>query len=179
MRDMLERYGMNSQVAVLYRIGSRARFCGKPGAHTRRQRHACVLLSLLVLLASVGCSRQQRPVLYPNEALRLSGKSAADRAIEECMQEATVYVDARGDSTALATAATGAAVGAAGGGAAGAIWRNRGGRGAAAGAAGGAAAGLTRGVIRDLREAGTPPPVYRNFVNHCLRERGYEPIGWQ
>ena len=24
-----------------------------------------------------------------------------------------------------------------------------------------------------------PDPVYRNFVEKCLRDKGYEPIGWQ
>jgi hypothetical protein len=138
-----------------------------------------VLIPVLVIFGAVACSRQQKPVLYPNETLRLHGKAAADQAIEECMQKATAYLESTQDSTALATAATGAAVGAAGGGAAGAVWGNRGGRGAAAGAAGGAAAGITRGVIRDLEKAGKPPPVYKNFVDHCLREKGYAPIGWQ
>lgn len=138
-----------------------------------------VLIPMLVVFGAAACSRQQKPVLYPNETLRLYGKAAAERAIEECMQKAAAYLDSTQDSTALGTTATGAAVGAAGGGAAGAAWGNRGGRGAAAGAAGGAAAGLTRGVIRDLNQARKPPPVYKNFVDHCVREKGYAPIGWQ
>jgi outer membrane lipoprotein SlyB len=138
-----------------------------------------VLITALVVFSAVACSRQQKPVLYPNETLRLYGQSAADRAIEECMQKAAAYLDSTQHSTALGSAATGAVVGAAGGGAAGAAWGNRGGRGAAAGAAGAAAAGLTRGVIRDLEKAGKAPPVYKNFVDHCLREKGYAPIGWQ
>lgn len=142
-------------------------------------RHLYVLISLPIVLGALGCARQQKPVLYPNETLKLYGKRAGDRAIEECMQKAAAYVDSSRDSTAVVTAATGAAVGAAGGGAAGAIWRNRGGLGAAAGAAGGAAAGLTQGVIQDLRQAGTPPPIFKSFVNHCLREQGYATIGWQ
>jgi hypothetical protein len=24
-----------------------------------------------------------------------------------------------------------------------------------------------------------PSPVYRNFVNRCMRDRGYDPIGWE
>ena len=49
------------------------------------------------------------------------------------------------------------------------------GRGAAAGAAGSAVVGLVRGLFRS-RE---PDPVYRRFVEKCLREKGYEPIGWK
>jgi len=47
------------------------------------------------------------------------------------------------------------------------------------GAAVGAATGTTAGFLRGLFKAGEPSPVYKNFVNHCLRERGYEPVGWQ
>ena len=47
--------------------------------------------------------------------------------------------------------------------------------GAGAGAAGGAAGALTRGVIR----SGDPDPVYQRFVEKCLRDKGYEPIGWR
>jgi outer membrane lipoprotein SlyB len=49
------------------------------------------------------------------------------------------------------------------------------GRGAAAGAAGGAAGALTRGLFR----ASELNPVFRGFVDRCLREKGYEPIGWR
>jgi hypothetical protein len=28
-------------------------------------------------------------------------------------------------------------------------------------------------------ESGETSPVFRNFVQRCLRERGYEVIGWQ
>jgi len=49
------------------------------------------------------------------------------------------------------------------------------GKGAAAGAAGGAAGALTRGVIH----AGDPDPTFRRFVEKCLRDKGYEPIGWR
>jgi hypothetical protein len=49
------------------------------------------------------------------------------------------------------------------------------GRGAAMGAAGGAVAGVIRGASRASR----PSPVFKNFVNRCLREKGYDPIGWE
>ena len=68
----------------------------------------------------------------------------------------------------------GAAVGGAVGAAVGAVTGNFG-RGTAAGAAGGAAGGMTRGLF----EANEPDPVTKRFVERCLRERGYEPIGWK
>jgi outer membrane lipoprotein SlyB len=51
----------------------------------------------------------------------------------------------------------------------------RAGRGAAMGAAGGGSAGLLRGLFgsRD------PDPVQKRFVEKCLREKGYQVIGWQ
>ncbi|MBW2448714.1 MAG: hypothetical protein JRG83_22750, partial [Deltaproteobacteria bacterium] len=53
--------------------------------------------------------------------------------------------------------------------------RGHAGRGAATGAAGAAAGGLVRGLFRS-RE---PDPVERRFVEQCLRDRGYQPIGWR
>src|ERR687892_90021 len=70
---------------------------------------------------------------------------------------------------ALGGGAIGGAAGAAGGAIAGAP-----GTGAAIGAASGAAAGLVRSLFRSDR----PTQAYRNVVDRCLRERGYEPVGW-
>ena len=71
-------------------------------------------------------------------------------------------------------ATIGAAAGAAGGAVVG-----RAGTGAAVGAAGGGAAGVTRGLIHGLKRKQSPSPVYKTFVNRCLREKNYDPIGWQ
>ena len=49
------------------------------------------------------------------------------------------------------------------------------GRGAAIGAAGGGASGITQGAL----SAREPDAVYRRYVETCLRERGYDPIGWR
>ena len=40
-------------------------------------------------------------------------------------------------------------------------------------------AGVTRGLIHGLTRKQSPSPVYKNFVDRCLRENGYDPIGWQ
>jgi hypothetical protein len=128
------------------------------------------------------CS-MQRPVLYPNAQLKRVGSSAAERDIDQCMQQAEEYIasESRGGKVAEETAVgagTGAAVGAAAGAAGGAVV-GRAGTSAAIGAAGGSAAGATRGLIHGLAGKRGPSPVYKNFVNRCLRERGYEPIGWE
>ena len=62
--------------------------------------------------------------------------------------------------------AVGAAVGAVTG---------RPGTGAAAGAAGGGVGGFFRGIFGSSE----PDPVYKRYVETCLRERGYQPIGWK
>lgn len=129
----------------------------------------------------VACA-SQRPVLYPNEHLRRVGNSVADGDINECMQRAETYVSSAGGRNTLEQGAvsggTGAAIGAAAGGAGGAVLGHAA-RGAAAGAAGGGAAGVTRGLIHGLTRKQSPTPVYKSFVNRCLREKGYDPIGWQ
>jgi hypothetical protein len=28
-------------------------------------------------------------------------------------------------------------------------------------------------------KSGDPDPVFKNFVNRCLKEKGYDPIGWR
>ena len=70
--------------------------------------------------------------------------------------------------------AAGAAVGAATGAAIGAVTGSVG-RAAAGGAAGGGVLELFRGLFGS-RE---PDPVYREFVEQCLRDKGYRPIGWR
>jgi hypothetical protein len=131
-------------------------------------------LLAIALAAAVGCA-DKRPVLYPNAHLNQVGQGAAQRDIDACIQfarEGGADSD-RGAEIAKSTAG-GAAVGGAVGAATGAVLGNLG-RGAAAGAAGGAAGGLVRGALT----SGDPDPVFRNFVDRCLREKGYDPIGWR
>jgi len=126
------------------------------------------------------CSAR-RPVLYPNDQYNRVGKDVAEQDVAECMRKADAYVESGvveadsakkvGTSTAVG-AAGGAAVGAVGGAVGGNV-----GEGAAVGAATGATAGLLHGLF-GVGSSG-PDPVYANFVDRCLREKGYEPIGWK
>ena len=121
-----------------------------------------------------GCS-QKRPVFYPNWYYQEVGKGIAQADIDDCMQLAKEHGTRSSSSGKVAKGtATGAAVGAATGAAVGAVLGNAG-RGAAAGAAGGGAGGFTRGLFRSR----DPDPVFRRFVERCLREKGYEVIGWK
>jgi len=139
------------------------------------QTRWALTLVLAGLLAIGGCASSQAPVLYPNEKLKQAGPEQADRAIGECRQLADAYVQ----STAGKDVAKGAAVGGVAGAAIGAVGGAVSGRGAGAGAAVGAATGATAGAVHGAVKQTAPSPVYKAYVNRCLRERGYEVIGWQ
>ena len=49
------------------------------------------------------------------------------------------------------------------------------GRGAAIGGVAGGTSGLIYGFTKNVQ----PSPVKKNFAERCLREKGYEPIGWK
>lgn len=127
-----------------------------------------------VVLVTTACA-SSRPVLYPNPQLQSVGRTVADHDINECMRLANEAGLAEGKGEKVATNAAGnATVGGAAGAAAGAV-HGRVGRGAAAGAAAAGAASVTRGAL----QSNEPDNVYKAFVNKCLRDRGYEPIGWK
>lgn len=131
-----------------------------------------VFACLVVLFA--GCSAKS-PVLYPNAHLQQVGSATAQQDIADCKAKAEQYVQNPNRSGDIARdTAIGAGTGAAVGAAVGAVGGNPG-TGAAEGAAGGAAGGLIHGIFTTSE----PSPVYVNFVERCLREKGYEPIGWQ
>lgn len=130
---------------------------------------------VLVVAALAGCARTQQPVLYPNAKLQQVGKAQADRDIEECRTLAGNYVQ----STAGKDIGKGTAVGAAGGAAVGAVAGAVSGRGAGFGAAVGAATGATAGLVHGAAKQTEPSPVYKQYVNRCLHERGYDVLGWQ
>jgi outer membrane lipoprotein SlyB len=127
----------------------------------------------ILILLLTGCG-YQRPVLYPNAHLKQVGEAQAQGDIAECMKMAEAYVKSHPEVKVAGTTVGGAEAGAAVGGAMGSVTGHLG-TGAAIGAAGGAVAGAIRGASRASR----PSPTYKNFVNRCLREKGYEPIGWE
>ena len=149
-------------------------------------RHPLVSLILLVSLAAFGCAsgggagqgrgwRNQRPQLYPNAHYSRVGVEQAQMDINDCMYRAdhgapqdSVAKDAAINT--LGGAAAGAALGAIGG----AIAGNAG-----TGAAAGAALGGTVGAGKTVVDSSKPQESYQGYVNACLRERGYEVIGWR
>lgn len=131
------------------------------------------LLAGIVMLGITGCSHQG-PVLYPSGHLKSVGQEQAKRDIGECDRMAAAYVKSGGGRDVAKSTATGAAGGTLVGGAVGAVTGDFG-RGLGVGAAAGAASGCFRGLMRSSQ----PSPVHKNFVDRCLREKGYEPVGWQ
>lgn len=67
----------------------------------------------------------------------------------------------------------GAVVGGATGAAVGAVLGNAG-QGAATGAAGAATGRFTRSILNSDKT----DPVFQRFVNRCLRDKGYDVVGW-
>ena len=131
------------------------------------------ILYVSMLLCMVGCSAQ-KPVLYPNAHLSKVGHSQAQLDIDACCRQADAYVKSGAGSQIAKDAAVAGTVGGATGAAAGAVWGSAG-----KGSAAGAAAGVTAAATRGLFKAKEPSPVYKNFVNRCLQEKGYSTIGWQ
>lgn len=132
-------------------------------------------LSCLALALMVAACATQRPVLYPNAKLQRVGNEVAQQDIDECIRLAEQHGVTPGrDDRVARGAGGGAAVGGATGAVAGAIDGRSVVDSAARGAAVGATAGAVGGAVFDR-----PREVYRGFVQRCLRERGYEVIGWQ
>lgn len=97
-----------------------------------------VALAIVLIMGLPGCAHSQRPVLYPNEHLKMAGGQQAQTDIDECMRLAKEYgADSSSGGRVAKDTAGGALIGGAVGAATGAVLGNVG-RGLAAGAAGGA-----------------------------------------
>jgi hypothetical protein len=147
-------------------------FCGQK---IIRETAISALFLIIACIYLVGCAGP-KPVLYPNTHLQDVGKEYADQDVAACEELAEDYVSkSNAGEKVVGRTAVGGAVGAASGAVGGAIAGNVG-----IGAAIGAAVGATQGFLMGLFGASSsdPSPAYRNFVNRCLQERGYEPMGW-
>ena len=132
---------------------------------------------IIDFVSRVGCAGP-RPVLYPNNHFEQVGQEYVDQDVAECEEWAEEYVsqsNANAGEKVAGQTVVGGALGAASGAVGGAIAGNAG-----LGAAIGAAVGATQGFLVGLFRAGSSEPTlaYQNFVNRCLKERGYEPMGW-
>ncbi len=134
-----------------------------------------IVILLIGITVFLSACAKKRPVLYPNTTYKAAGETVAQSDIDDCIQMAADHGHATDAGKNVATSTVkGAAVGAAVGGAVGAV-TGRPGRGLAAGAAGGGAGGLARGAMK----SGDPDQIERRFVEQCLRDKGYQVIGWK
>jgi uncharacterized membrane protein len=114
-------------------------------------------------------------MLYPNNHLKSVGNEQAQKDIDAYMADAGNYgVKEKNDGRVGKKAARGATIGAVTAGAWGLVSGNAGER-ALSGAAAGAAGGASSGAF----DANKMNPTYRNFVQKCLHDKGYDVIGWQ
>lgn len=133
--------------------------------------------ALLLLALSLSACSAPKPILYPNAHYQQVGEAGAEQDIEQCAElakEAGAKPSAgKGGQVAGGTVA-GGAVGSAAGAVGGAVVGHPG-----RGAMIGAASGATGGFLRSLFRRSQPSEAYKQFVSRCLRERGYDPVGWE
>ena len=130
---------------------------------------------LVLTVCLVSCA--PKPILYPNQHYQDVGQEAAERDIDECtrMAKDAGATPSQGKTGQVAgSTAGGGAVGSAAGAVGGAVVGHPG-RGAMVGAASGATAGFLRGLFR----RSPPSQAFKQFVQRCLKERGYDPVGWE
>ena len=132
----------------------------------------CLFILIFALLL-FGCAAKG-PALYPDAYLKSAGEEKALSDIDECKSGADTYVKSSAGEEAVRSAVAGGAAGAVIGGAAGAVTGDIGG-----GAGVGAATGAASGLLYSLFKRSEPSPVYKSFVEKCLRDKGYEVIGWE
>jgi hypothetical protein len=139
--------------------------------------------ALALALATLACASPPQPVLYPNSTYEAVGREVAEVDVEECRvlaHEAGATDSHGGQAGELAKETAGSAGAGAAAGAAGGAIRGNAGTGAAIGAATAASWSAVRGGFRWLfgrrRDASS---LEKRFIERCLRDRGYEVIGWK
>lgn len=143
----------------------------------------CAAPALVLVLA--GCassgagSASARPVLYPNATLNRVGDAQGRMEANACMSRAQASglspmqtTNEVGRRAGEGAAITGVAS------AVGALITGRGGEGMLRAGAAGAAVGGSAGAVSGAFHNDKPNGVYRNFVQRCLSEKGFEVIGW-
>ena len=133
------------------------------------------LLFTLIVAALLTACATSRPVLYPNEQAKEVGEKQMRQDINECMQLAKSSGAKSNGAEEVAKETAGSATeGAATGAATGAVTGNSG-TGAAVGAIG---RGMNR-LFSGMRRLNEPNPAFKQIVERCLIDKGYEPIGWE
>ena len=134
---------------------------------------------LLAACATTGPnSVSARPVFYPNAKFNNVGKDVANQDADACIASAkdSGLTPDEKDNAVAHDAAKGAAVGGVVGAVSGLV-RGKGLEGVLGGAAGGAAVGGAAGAVNGAMTTKVSH-TYRNFVQRCLKDKGYDVIGW-
>lgn len=120
-----------------------------------------------------------RPVLYPNATLSRVGDAQGRMEVNACMSRAQASGLSPAQSTNEISRRAGEGAATAGlASAIGALITGRGGEGMLRAGAAGAAVGGSAGAVSGAFHNNRPNGVYRNFVQRCLGEKGFDVIGW-
>lgn len=143
---------------------------------SRLARPVTLTVCVVAALGLAGCaSTPQQPRFYPNAHYEQVGATQAQYDIDACRQlAADSGVGTNKDGAVGERATQGAVLGGISAGVWGLIRGDAGER-ALAGAAAGAATGAAAGGF----ESADTSPTYKRFMERCLRERGYDVIGWE
>lgn len=148
-------------------------------------RIATLFFVIIAMSVLSGCARtgsrspDARPVLYPNAAYKEFGEAHAQDEVDLCIsaaRRAGLTPDEKDNAVGHSAAKGAAVVGTAA--TVGALVRGRGVDSAiGSGVRGAAVGGATGAVVGAFQEK--PNTTYRNFVQRCMREKGFDVIGWQ
>lgn len=135
-------------------------------------KFSSLFLSSVFLFSA--CATPQ-PILYPNEQAKNVGNEQVRKDINECTQLAKDSGAASNGAGEVAKETAGSATeGAATGAATGAVTGNAG----TAAAVGAISRGMGR-LFSGMRSNKGPSHAYKEIVERCLIEKGYEPVGWK
>jgi len=139
---------------------------------------ASSLVLVLVVLLTACATPIAKPAFYPNAHYQRVGTAQAQADAQAC---ATLAQQSEASAVSKADAGRAAVAGAAGVGAAGMVGsllsghkpdlKNM--------AAGAAALGTAGAAATAAGQSFSGSPIYRQFVQQCLTERGYHVLGWQ
>ena len=134
------------------------------------------LLAISIIVTTLlGACASPRPVLYPNEHAIEVGDDQVRKDINECTQLAKNSGAKSNNTGEVAKETAGSATeGAATGAATGAVTGNA----ATAAAVGAISRGMNR-FFSGMRRNNEPSAAYKEIVERCLLDKGYEPVGWK
>jgi uncharacterized protein YcfJ len=131
---------------------------GLPG-----MKHRYLTIAVLLITGCAGGSYQ--PVLYPNDYYQKVGTAQVQKDIAECRSRAEQAIAS--DPAGKVAQQTFK------GGASGAVM------GAVTGDPFGGVTGAAGGLIQGLADSSEPDPLLKGYMERCLKEKGYDVLGWK